>query len=59
MRVAPEAELQGLDYHEVSAPAYPGDGAGLGSSVMVFQMPRVDPAKATRPATRAMQEIGL
>jgi Amt family ammonium transporter len=27
MRVTPQQELQGLDYNEVSAPAYPGEGS--------------------------------
>lgn len=27
MRVTPEQEMQGLDFHEVSAPAYPGEGS--------------------------------
>ncbi len=57
MRVAPEHELQGLDFHEVSAPAYPSDGAGLGSPVMVFQAPPAAAgARTARPASTVPQE---
>ncbi len=27
MRVSPQEEMQGLDFGEVSAPAYPGEGS--------------------------------
>ncbi len=27
MRVRPEYEMQGLDFNEVSAPGYPGEGS--------------------------------
>jgi Amt family ammonium transporter len=37
MRVSAVAELQGLDYHEVSAPAYPGDGTSLSTPVMIYR----------------------
>ena len=36
MRVSPRVELQGLDYHEVSAPAYPGDGITLNTPVLIY-----------------------
>jgi len=54
MRVAPAVELQGLDYHEVSAPAYPGDGTSLGTPVMVYEpAPRPEPAGAILQGERS------
>jgi Amt family ammonium transporter len=48
MRVSPEQEMAGLDFHEVSAPAYPGDGATVNTPVLVF--PKiVKPAVAAKP----------
>ncbi len=35
MRVKPSEEMQGLDFHEVSAPAYPGDGTAINTPVLV------------------------
>jgi len=46
MRVPQHVELQGLDYHEVSAPAYPGDGTSLSTPVLVYE----PVAKAEIPA---------
>ncbi len=52
MRVSPEQEMAGLDFHEVSAPAYPGDGATVNTPVIVFPKtakpsPEVLPSSAT------------
>ncbi|BDU74297.1 ammonium transporter [Mesoterricola silvestris] len=55
LRVAPEVELQGLDFHEVSAPAYPGEGQLIGSSVLVFEKHPPRPA-APALSTAAVQE---
>ncbi len=55
LRVAPEVELQGLDFHEVSAPAYPGEGQLIGSSVLVFESQHARPAAPPLP-TPAPQE---
>jgi ammonium transporter, Amt family len=57
MRVAPEVELQGLDFHEVSAPAYPGEGSLIGSSVMVFQ-PHTHAAPKPAAASPVALEAG-
>jgi Amt family ammonium transporter len=35
MRVKPEQEMQGLDFNEVSAPAYPGEGSPVHFPVFV------------------------
>jgi Amt family ammonium transporter len=42
MRVTPEQEVQGLDFNEVSAPAYPGDRPSVNTPVVVSR-----PAAAT------------
>jgi len=48
MRVSAAVELQGLDYHEVSAPAYPGDGTTLNTPVVIYaKVPK--PAKPVLP----------
>ncbi|HEX9011663.1 MAG TPA: ammonium transporter [Holophagaceae bacterium] len=47
MRVTPEQEMAGLDFHEVSAPAYPGDGATVNTPVLVIPRP---PKAAAPPA---------
>jgi len=39
MRVTPEQEMAGLDFHEVSAPAYPGDGSTVNTPVMILPKP--------------------
>ena len=39
MRVSPEQEMAGLDFHEVSAPAYPGDGSTVNTPVMILPKP--------------------
>ncbi|MCE1204509.1 MAG: ammonium transporter [Holophagaceae bacterium] len=39
MRVTPEQEMGGLDFHEVSAPAYPGDGSTVNTPVMILPKP--------------------
>ncbi|MBK8596914.1 MAG: ammonium transporter [Holophagales bacterium] len=46
MRVTPEQEMQGLDFHEVSAPAYPGDGTSV--SFPVFAAPSDRPVVLPR-----------
>ncbi|MBI4912453.1 MAG: ammonium transporter [Acidobacteria bacterium] len=51
MRVRPEQEVQGLDLHEVSAPAYPGDGSAVNTPVIVSPKP-LKPSPA-RPAAHA------
>lgn len=57
MRVSPEQEMAGLDFHEVSAPAYPGDGATVNTPVIVF--PRTPkPASASLPATPVAAPLG-
>jgi Amt family ammonium transporter len=38
MRVSARQEMQGLDFHEVSSPAYPGDGSTISSPVLVTSM---------------------
>lgn len=35
LRVKPTEELQGLDFHEVSAPAYPGQGSIINTPILV------------------------
>jgi hypothetical protein len=35
MRVTPEQEVQGLDFNEVSAPAYSGDRPSVNTPVLV------------------------
>jgi len=58
LRVAPEVEMQGLDFHEVSAPAYPGDGSTVNTPVMILTRPVTLPPPATgtpiAPATPAV-----
>ncbi|WP_243319739.1 ammonium transporter [Geothrix sp. SG200] len=50
MRVTPEQEMAGLDFHEISAPAYPGDGATVNTPVIVF--PKVaKPAPVVLPTS--------
>ena len=44
MRVRPEQEMQGLDYNEVSAPAYPGEGSPV--HFPVFASSAVKPTRA-------------
>jgi Amt family ammonium transporter len=44
MRVKPEQEMQGLDFNEVSAPAYPGEGSPVHFPVFASV-----PAKVTAP----------
>jgi Amt family ammonium transporter len=39
MRVTPAQEMAGLDFNEVSAPAYPGDGSTVNTPVMVLSNP--------------------
>lgn len=39
MRVSPAQEMQGLDFNEVSAPAYPGDGSAVNTPVFVHPGP--------------------
>ena len=46
MRVTPEQEMQGLDFHEVSAPAYPGDGSPV--AFPVFAAPSAKPVVVAR-----------
>lgn len=46
MRVAPEVEMAGLDFHEVSAPAYPGDGATVNTPVFILPKPGKSVAEA-------------
>ena len=48
MRVTPEQEMQGLDFHEVSAPAYPGDGSPV--AFPVFAAPSDRPVAVVRVA---------
>jgi Amt family ammonium transporter len=50
MRVAPEVEMQGLDFHEVSAPAYPGDGSMVSTPILVLTKSVSVPAKGHGPA---------
>ena len=49
MRVSQIAELQGLDFHEVSAPAYPGDGTNLHTPTVVYESVK-KPANASTHA---------
>jgi Amt family ammonium transporter len=44
MRVRPEQEMQGLDFNEVSAPAYPGEGSPVNFPVFASA-----PAKVASP----------
>ena len=46
MRVTAEQELQGLDYNEVSAPAYSGDRPSISTPVFVTRPPAPAPAPA-------------
>jgi Amt family ammonium transporter len=56
MRVAPVVELQGLDYHEVSAPAYPGDGTTLNTPVVIYgAMPITKPRAAVAAVLQGEQ----
>ncbi len=48
MRVTAEQEMQGLDFHEVSAPAYPGEGSPVHFPVFASA-----PKKAATPAALA------
>jgi Amt family ammonium transporter len=56
LRVTPEQEMQGLDFHEVSAPAYPGDGSSM--AFPVFAAPSDRPVVAARavPAPAAARK---
>ena len=47
MRVTAEQELQGLDYSEVSAPAYSGDRPSISTPVFVTRPPAAAAAAAT------------
>jgi Amt family ammonium transporter len=59
MRVTPEQEMAGLDYHEVSAPAYPGDGATVNTPVLVIpRPPKVAPSPAPGVPAAAPLTLG-
>ena len=53
LRVAPEVEMQGLDFHEVSAPAYPGDGATVNAPVMILTKPVILSPGSAAPTPKA------
>jgi Amt family ammonium transporter len=53
LRVAPEVEMQGLDFHEVSAPAYPGDGATVNAPVMILTKPVILSPGSVAPTPKA------
>ena len=44
MRVRPEQEMQGLDFNEVSAPAYPGEGSPVHFPVFASAPVKIKPA---------------
>jgi Amt family ammonium transporter len=57
LRVAPEVEMQGLDFHEVSAPAYPGDGATVNAPVMILNKPVILPSGSGVPKPKAIPTL--
>ena len=52
MRVSPEQEMAGLDFNEVSAPAYPGDGPPVNTPVLVVPKPASRPSSPCRSRPR-------
>ena len=50
MRVKPEQEMQGLDYNEVSAPAYPGEGSPVHFPVFASSAMKPTRAGVLKPA---------
>ena len=51
MRVKPEQEMQGLDFNEVSAPAYPGEGSPVHFPVFASVPAKVSsPLLVTQPS---------
>lgn len=54
MRVSAEQEMAGLDFHEVSAPAYPGDGSTVNTPVIIHPTP----AKQVTPGLSVSAPLG-